>query len=154
LLEPSFDDDDSDAPLASEMKIVANLKKAALAVAGSAALKFAQSISQQQEVMMRTADMIIQAFVAESALLRTQKIISSGKDASLETAMTQILVAQAAEKSFNAGREALSSFMDGDDLRMTLAAVRRFTKFDAVNVIALRRQIAAAVLEADGYPLK
>jgi alkylation response protein AidB-like acyl-CoA dehydrogenase len=154
LLEPSFDDDDNDAPLASEAKVVTNLKKAALAVAGSAAMKFAQNISQQQEVMMRTADMIIQAYVAESAVLRTQKLISSGNDASLATAMTQILVAQAAEKSFNAGREALSSFMEGDDLRMTLAAVRRFTKFDAVNVIALRRQIAAAVLEADGYPLK
>jgi alkylation response protein AidB-like acyl-CoA dehydrogenase len=154
LLEPSFDTEESDALLAAETKVVTNLKKAALAVAGSAAMKFAQKLSEQQEIMMRTADMIIQAYVAESALLRTQKILQSGNAATLETAMTQILVAQAAEKSFNAGREALSSFLEGDDLRMTLAAVRRFTKFDAVNVIALRRQIAAAVLEADGYPLK
>ncbi len=154
ILEPSFDADESDAPLAAETKVVANLKKAAIAVAGSAALKFAQKLSDQQEVMMRAADMVIQAFVAESVLLRTQKILDSGKPATLETAMTQILVAQAAEKSFNSGREALSSFLDGDELRMTLAAVRRFTKFDTVNIIALRRAVAAAVLEADGYPLR
>ncbi len=154
ILEPNFDMDDSDAPLAAETKVVANLKKAALAVAGSAAMKFAQKLSEQQEVMMRTADMIIQAYVAESALLRTQKIMQSGKDSQLAVAMTQIIVSQAAEKSFNAGREALSNFLEGDDLRMTLAAVKRFTKADAVNIIKLRRDVAKATLEADGYPIK
>ena len=68
--------------------------------------------------------------------------------------MAQILVAQAAEKTASAGREALSAFLEGDDLRMTLSAVKRFTKFETVNVIALRRVVAAAVLEANGYPLK
>jgi alkylation response protein AidB-like acyl-CoA dehydrogenase len=154
LLEPSYDFDDAEGHLAAETRVVANLKKAALAVAGSAAQKFGPGISAQQEVMMRAADMMIQAFVAESAVLRAQKIASSGKDATLETAMAQILVAQAAEKVMSAGREALSAFLEGDDLRMTLAAVKRFTKTDAVNLIALRRQIASAVLEADGYPLK
>ena len=154
LLEPNYDQDESDAPLASETRVVANLKKAALAVAGSAAQKFGAQLSQQQEIMMRTADMIIQAFVAESAVLRAQKIALSGKPAHLETAMAQILVAQAAEKTASAGREALSAFLEGDDLRMTLSAVKRFTKFETVNVIALRRVVAAAVLEANGYPLK
>ena len=154
LLEPNYDQDESDAPLASETRVVANLKKAALAVAGSAAQKFGAQLSQQQEIMMRTADMIIQAFVAESAMLRAQKIIATGKPAHLETAMAQILVAQAAEKTASAGREALSAFLEGDDLRMTLSAVKRFTKFETVNLIALRRVVAAAVLEANGYPLK
>jgi alkylation response protein AidB-like acyl-CoA dehydrogenase len=154
LLEPSYDFDELEGTLAAESKVVTNLKKAALAVAGSAAQKFGPKLSEQQEVMMRAADMIIQAFVAESALLRTQKILASGKPADLEVAMTQILVSQAAEKTAAAGREALGSFLEGDELRMTLAAVKRFTKTDNVNVIALRRKIAAAVLEADGYPLK
>jgi alkylation response protein AidB-like acyl-CoA dehydrogenase len=154
LLEPSFDMDESDAPLASETKVVANLKKAALAVAGSAAQKFGPKLGEQQETMMRTADMIIQAYVAESAVVRAQKIISSGKNASVATAMAQILVAQAADKTMSAGREAISSFLEGDDFRMTMAALKRFTKTDVVNIIQLRREIAAAVLEADGYPLK
>ena len=146
--------DESDAPLASETKVVANLKKAALAVAGSAAQKFGAKLGEQQETMMRTADMIIEAYVAESAVVRAQKIISSGKNASLATAMAQILVAQAADKAMSAGREAISSFLEGDDFRMTLAALKRFTKTDSVNIIKLRREVAAAVLEADGYPLK
>ncbi len=154
LLEPSFDTDDSDAPLASETKVVANLKKAALAVAGSAAQKFGAKLAEQQETMMRTADMIIHAYVAESAVVRAQKIIQSGKDARIPIAMAQILVAQAADKTMSAGREAISSFLEGDDFRMTLAALRRFTKTDTVNTIQLRRLVAAAVLEADGYPLK
>ena len=154
LLEPNFDMDESDAPLASETRVVANLKKAALAVAGSAAAKFGAKIGEQQEMMMRTADMIIQAYVAESAVVRAQKIISSGKNAHLATTMAQILVAQAADKTMSAGREAISSFMEGDEFRMTLAALKRFTKTEAVNLIKLRREVAAAVLEADGYPLR
>ena len=155
ILEPSFDADDDDAPLAAEMKVVANLKKAALAIAGQAALKFGPKLAQEQEVMMRVADIIIQAFVAESVILRARKLHGNGsKHADLTSAMTQLFVHDAAEKSATAGREALSSFMDGDDLRMNMAALKRFTKHDAVNTIALRRKIAEAVLEADGYPIK
>ena len=154
LLEPNFDLDESDAPLANETKVVANLKKAALAVAGSAAQKFGPKLGEQQEMMMRTADMIIQAYVAESAVVRAQKVIASGKNAGVATAMAQILVAQAADKTMSAGREAISSFLEGDDFRMTMAALKRFTKTEAVNIIQLRREVAAAVLEADGYPLK
>jgi alkylation response protein AidB-like acyl-CoA dehydrogenase len=154
LLEPNFDLDESDAPLATETKVVANLKKAALAVAGSAAQKFGPKLAEQQETMMRTADMIIQVYVAESAVVRAQKIIASGKDAKIAMAMAQILVAQAADKTMSAGREAISSFLEGDDFRMTMAALKRFTKTDVVNIIKLRREVAAAVLAADGYPLK
>ncbi len=68
--------------------------------------------------------------------------------------MTQLFVHDAAEKSAIAGREALSSLMDGDDLRMNMAALKRFTKHDSLNTIALRRKVAEAVLEADGYPIK
>jgi alkylation response protein AidB-like acyl-CoA dehydrogenase len=147
LLEPQFDFDEPDGVLASETKVVANLKKAALAVAGSAAMKFGTKLGEQQEMMMRVADMIIQAYVAETAVVRAQK---SGKP--LHAKMAQILVAQAADKTMSAGREAISSFLSGDEFRMTMAALKRFTKTEAVNLIALRREVAAAVLEQDGYP--
>jgi hypothetical protein len=155
ILEPSFDTDDDDAPLAAEMKVMTNLKKAALAIAGQAALKFGPKLAQEQEVMMRVADIIIQAFVAESVILRARKLHrNASKHAELASAMTQLFVHDAAEKSAIAGREALSSLMDGDDLRMNMAALKRFTKHDSLNTIALRRKVAEAVLEADGYPIK
>jgi alkylation response protein AidB-like acyl-CoA dehydrogenase len=147
LLEPQFDFDEPEGLLAAETKVVANLKKAALAVAGSAAMKFGAKLSEQQEMMMRVADMIIQAYVAETAVVRAQK---SGKP--MHATMAQILVAQAADKTMSAGREAISSFLGGDEFRMTMAALKRFTKTEAVNLIALRREVAAAVLEQDGYP--
>ncbi len=155
ILEPSFDTDDDDAPLAAEMKVVTNLKKAALAIAGQAALKFGPKLAQQQELMMRVADIIIQAFVAESMILRARKLHdNASKHADLARAMTQLFVHDAAEKSATAGREALSSFLDGDDLRLNITALKRFTKHDSVNTISLRRKVAEAVLEADGYPIK
>jgi hypothetical protein len=148
LLEPSFDFDEPEGVLAAETKVVANLKKAALAVAGSAAMKFGPKLGEQQEMMMRVADMIIHAFVAETAVVRAQK---SGN--ALHAKMAQILVAQAADKTASAGREAISSFLDGDEFRVTMAALKRFTKTEAVNLIALRREVASAVLEKDGYPV-
>jgi alkylation response protein AidB-like acyl-CoA dehydrogenase len=147
LLEPQFDFDEPEGLLATECKVVANLKKAALAVAGSAAMKFGGKLSEQQEMMMRVADMIIQAYVAETAVVRAQK-----SNNVLHAKMAQILVAQAADKTMSAGREAISSFLGGDEFRMTMAALKRFTKTEPVNLIALRREIASAVLEKDGYP--
>ncbi|MFN3266504.1 MAG: acyl-CoA dehydrogenase family protein [Deinococcales bacterium] len=147
LLEPQFDFEEPEGLLAAETKVVANLKKAALAVAGSAAMRLGTKMSEEQEVMMRVADMIIQAYVAETATVRAQK---SGN--ALHAKMAQILVAQAADKTMSAGREAISSFLTGDEFRMTMAALKRFTKTEVVNLIALRREVAQAVLEKDGYP--
>jgi alkylation response protein AidB-like acyl-CoA dehydrogenase len=159
ILEPSFDGDEDDSVLASEVKAVENLKKLALQIAGQAAMKYMQNLSQQQELMMRVADIIIQAFAAESCVLRTQKVMVSGPtsglgDSSVHLAATQLFVGQAVEICGRSGREALSAFLEGDDLRMNLAALRRFTKYEPRNNIALRRSIAERVLEADGYPIK
>ena len=153
ILEPSFNDDD-DSPLAGEVRAVENLKKLALQIAGQAAMKYMQNLSQQQELMMRIADIIIQAFAAESCLLRTQKVMASGHDSSVHQAATHLFVGQAVEICARSGREALSAFLEGDDLRMNLAALRRFTKYEPRNNIMLRRGIAERVLEADGYPIK
>jgi alkylation response protein AidB-like acyl-CoA dehydrogenase len=154
ILEPSFDGDEDDSALAGEVKAIENLKKLALQIAGQAAMKYMQNLSQQQELMMRVADIIIQAFAAESCVLRTQKVMASGKDSSVHLAATQLFVGQAVEICARSGREALSAFLEGDDLRMNLAALRRFTKYEPRNNIALRRSIAERVLEADGYPIK
>ena len=147
------------SPLAGEVRAVENLKKLALQIAGQAAMKYMQNLSQQQELMMRIADIIIQAFAAESCLLRTQKVMASGpvsgaRDSSVHQAATHLFVGQAVEICARSGREALSAFLEGDDLRMNLAALRRFTKYEPRNNIALRRGIAERVLEADGYPIK
>ncbi len=154
ILEPSFDDDEDDSPLASEVKAVENLKKLALQIAGQAAMKYMQNLSQQQELMMRVADIIIQAFAAESCVLRTQKVMVSGKDSGVHQAATHLFVGRAVEICARSGREALSAFLEGDDLRLNLAALRRFTKYEPRNNIALRRGMAERVLEADGYPIK
>jgi alkylation response protein AidB-like acyl-CoA dehydrogenase len=151
MLEPSFNDETDDAPLAQETRVVEGLKKAALQVAGLAALKFSTKLNEQQEILMRIADIVISSFVGESVLLRTQKIMASGKNADVQIAMTQVLVHDLAEKCAVWGREALSSFTEGDDLRLNLAAMKRLTKHESVNVVNLRRQIAKAVIEAEGY---
>jgi alkylation response protein AidB-like acyl-CoA dehydrogenase len=151
MLEPSFSEDSDDTPLASETRAVEGLKKAALQVAGLAALKFGNKLNEQQEILARVADIIISSFAGESVLLRTQKMLAAGKNADLQIAMTQVLVHDLTEKCAVWGREALSSFTEGDDLRLNLAALKRLTKHDTVNVVALRRQIAAAVIAADGY---
>ena len=153
MLEPSFSDDTDDAPLAAETRVTEGLKKAALQVAGLASLKFGTKLNEQQEILMRIADIIISSFACESAVLRSQKIMASGKNANVYIAMTQVLVHDLAEKCAVWGREALSSFTEGDDLRLNLAAMKRLTKHDSVNVVALRREIAKSVLEADGYPI-
>jgi alkylation response protein AidB-like acyl-CoA dehydrogenase len=154
LLEPSFEEDDNDAPLAQELRVIAKLKKLALMIAGQAAMKFGPKLDHQQELLSRVADIIIQTFTAESAVLRSQKLMQAGKTNATMLAMSQMLVHDAAEKSALWAREALSSFMDGDDLRLNLSAVRRFSKHESLNTVALRRQVAAAVLESEGYPIR
>ncbi len=152
MLEPNFEDNTDDAPLAHETRVVEGLKKAALQVAGLASLKFSTKLGEQQEILMRVADIIISSFACESVLLRTQKLMAAGHNAATQIAMTQVLVHDLSEKCAVWGREALSSFTEGDDLRLNLAAIKRLTKHDSINVVALRRQIAKAVLEADGHP--
>lgn len=148
LLEFSFDEDESGAPLVAEEKIVANLKKLALMIAGGAAMKYGAQLESRQEILMRVADIVMLAFAGESALLRTRKL----GNPELQVEMTQVYAYEAAEKAATLAREALGMIADGDDLRMMLSAVKRLTKHDALNTIRLRRHIMKAVLEARGYP--
>ncbi len=148
LLEPSFDDDMSDAPLAAEEKVVKNLKKLALLISGTAVMKYGPAVDTRQEIMMRVADILMLTYCAESAVLRTRKL----GNPELQVEMTQVYVYEAAEKSAMAAKEALSMIVTGDDARAMGAALRRLTKVEMLNTIRLRRHVASAVLESRGYP--
>jgi alkylation response protein AidB-like acyl-CoA dehydrogenase len=143
LLEPSFD-----PPADPQLAAVADLKRLVLLMAGAAAQRFGAKLDQEQEVLAAIADSVINAYAAESALLRARKI---GDE--LTAAMAQVAIAEAQERAGAAAAEALPRIADGDDVRILLSAARRLTKREPQDLIALRRQIADAVLSADGYPV-
>jgi len=148
LLELSFDTDEDDTPLAAEAKTIQNLKKLALLVAGSAAMKYGPGLESRQEILMRVADIAMVTYAAESALLRTRKL----GNPELQVEMTQVYTYEAAEYGATLAKEALGMIAEGDELRTLLMALKRFTKHEPLNTIRLRRHITKAVLEARGYP--
>ncbi|MFS8582519.1 MAG: acyl-CoA dehydrogenase family protein [Limnochordales bacterium] len=148
---PSFGDDmpAPDDPLAAERGIVDNLRKLTLMVAGLAAQKHMEKIEQEQELLASAADLGILLYAAESALLRTEK---AGYP-ELFVHMTKLFVHEAADQAEPVARRALAALEEGDTLRVQLSVVRRLTRRDPVNAIALGRGVAAKVLEAEGYPV-
>ncbi|WP_341226578.1 acyl-CoA dehydrogenase family protein [uncultured Arcticibacterium sp.] len=149
---PSFGGDD-DGEFAKEKKVVKNLKKAVLMIAGAAVQKFMMKLSHEQEILMNVADMIIEVYAAESAILRVEKKMSTaGEDAvSLEKDMMMLNLHKAVNKSNAAGRDAIQSFAEGDELRVMLMGLKRFTKIDPFNVKDARRRVADAMLEENKY---
>jgi len=147
--------EDLDGPLAEERKLVASAKKLALFVSGSATQKYMQAIQDQQEVMGAIADMVIEAYAMESAVLRTQKIVehSSEAAAALPIAMTRVYLSQAMEKIEAAAKKVIAAVADGDMLRTQLAILRRLAKHEPFNTIELRQQIAQKMIERGKYSL-
>ncbi|HZR29138.1 MAG TPA: acyl-CoA dehydrogenase family protein [Terriglobales bacterium] len=139
--------------LAAERTIVSNAKKTALFVAGAASQKYMMALPDQQEIMGAMADILIEVFAMESALLRTLKLVAHNGEASsqLAIAMTQVYVMEAAEKIESAARKIIAAVAEGDMLRTQLAILRRLGKYEPVNTIALRQKIADRVLEAGKY---
>lgn len=150
---PSFGGDEDETPLSKELAQVRNYKKALLMVAGAAVQKYMDKIEGQQEILMNLADMGINVYGAESAILRTQKLIAQRGEAAVEgqIEMTQAYVYDAADKINKAGKDAINSFAEGDMQRMLLMGLKRFTKAAPVNVKKIRRSIAAKLIEADEY---
>src|SRR5438270_13920775 len=142
-----------DCPLAVERTIVADVKKAALMVSGAATQKYMMALQDQQEVMGAMADMIIEVFAMESALLRTQKLIArNGEAASANAvAMTRAYIASSIDKVESAAKKVLANCAEGDTLRTQMAILRRLFKSEPINSIALRQQIAEKVIEAGKY---
>lgn len=152
---PSFGSDDSEGVLfAAEKKAIQNAKKAVLMTAGAAFQKLMQKLKEEQEVVMDIADMIALVFTAESALLRAEKIqtLKGEAEASLYVSMARVFLSDALEKINVHGKHALAAFTEGDEQRIMLMGLKRFTKFEVVNTKALRREIAAKVIDANQYP--
>ena len=147
--------EDLDGPLAEERKLVASAKKVGLFVAGAATQKYMQAIQDQQEVMGAIADMVIETYAMESAVLRAQKIVERNGEntASLPIAMTRVYLSQAMEKIEAAAKKVIAAVADGDMLRTQLAILRRLAKHEPFNTIELRQQIAQKVIERGKYTL-
>ncbi len=149
---PDFGDGD-DAPFAAEQKVIQQMKKAILMVAGASVQKFMMSLSDEQEILMNIADMSILTFHAESALLRVMKLTASkGAEAvSLQNDMMMCYLADAVDAVNKAGKDAINAFAEGDEQRMMLLGLKRFTKMAPVNVKAARRRIAEKLIEDGKY---
>jgi butyryl-CoA dehydrogenase len=144
-----------EGPLAEERKLVAQAKKLGLFVSGAATQKYMAAIQDQQEVMGAIADMTIEIYAMESAVLRAQKMLEQKGEAAsaLPVAMTQVYLTQALEKVEAAARKVIAGVAEGDMLRTQLAIVRRLSKHEPFNTIALRQQIAQKTIDAGKYTL-
>ena len=150
---PDFSVTDDETLFAAEKKVLKNLKKAALMVSGAAVQKFMMSLSSEQEILMNVADMAIEIYVAESALLRVEKLIGIKGEAAVELQkdMAMIYLHEAVARVNNAGREAITSFAEGDELRVMLMGLKRFTKIEPMNLKNARRRVAEAMIEENKY---
>lgn len=150
---PSFEDG-PEGFLEKEMAAIKQAKKAILMVAGAAAQKYMQKLDREQMILMEVADMLIQVFAAESAILRTQKLADlRGEEAvALHADATRTYVSDALENINNNGRHALYAFAEGDMLKMMMMGLKRFTKLEPFNTTAARKRIAAAIIESGQYP--
>ncbi len=151
---PDFGGNDDSAPFAKEKKALANLKKAGLMVSGAAVQKFMMKLSDEQEVLMNLADMLIEGYVAESCLLRVEKLIGirGEKACAMEKEIALIYLHYAIEKAASAGRQAIYAFAVGDELRLMLLGLKRFTKIEPYNLKEARRRLANHVIEKGEYP--
>lgn len=151
---PSFDTPDYSVLFAEEKEIIGKLKKAFLMVAGKAVEKFTIEIENEQQLLMNAADMMLQVYAAESAILRAEKLAQRNGEESAARAidMARLNLHFAVEKVGQAGREAIYSFTEGDEQRMLLMGLKRFTKVqNPINVKQVRKNIAGAVIEANKY---
>lgn len=149
---PDFGEED-DTLFAAEKKIIKNLKKATLMVAGAAVQKLMMSLSKEQEILMNIADMASYVYVAESTLLRTEKLVNLRGEAACEGQlnMMRIYFVEAVDGLQKAGKEALWAFAEGDEQRMMMVGLRRFTKMDAFNVKETRQKVAQQLIAANKY---
>ena len=136
-----------------EKKVLMNLKKASLMIAGAATKKLGEKLAEEQEVMMNVANMIIEIYMLESALLKTEKLVEKdGEVAHKEkVAMTTLYSYHAVEEIHKNGKEALYAISEGDEQRMMLMGLKRFTKTQPTNLKELRRQVAKKLIEEKQY---
>lgn len=122
-------------------------------IGGKAAQDLGSKMEEEQEIMMNLADIMIEIYAAESTLLRTENLLfKEGEEAvKFQLAATKIYLYEAVEKIQSAGKEAIMSFTKGDEQKMLLMGLKRFTKYDNVNTKFLRREIASALISKGKY---
>ena len=149
---PDFGADD-EARFAKEKKLVTNLKKAILMTSGAAVQKLMMKIDTEQEVLMNIADMAIETFNAESVLLRVMKLVDQRGEAAcqLQLDVMRTYLYDAADKVNKSGKDAINSFSDGDEQRMILMGLKRFTKAESFNCKDARRRIADKMIAEGRY---
>ncbi len=150
---PSMGQDEETGLFSKEMRTIANLKKAILMVAGSAVQKFTATLAKEQELLMNIADMSIKVYIAESTLLRVEKEASvKGEEAlSVEADIARVYLADAVDLVEKAAKDAIGSMAEGDEQRLLLMGLKRFTKAELINVKESRRRIAAKLITANEY---
>ena len=151
---PSFDTPDYSVLFAEEKNLIARLKKVFLMVAGSAVQKYGTDLEKHQQLLMAASDILIEIYMAESTILRTEKNAKRFGEENQDTqiAMSRLYLYQAVETVIQKGKEAIISFAEGDELRMMLMGLKRFTKYtNYPNVAELRIKIADKVAADNAY---
>jgi alkylation response protein AidB-like acyl-CoA dehydrogenase len=145
--------DDDEGLLAAETKLARNAKKVGLMTLGTAAQKYMMTLADQQEILIGIADIIMDAYAMESAILRTQKLAAKQGEAAAARYidMTRVFCNDAVERVEARGKNTLAGMAEGDELRTLLAALRRFTKLTPVNTIVARQRIADEMIGANKY---
>ena len=143
-----------DTPLALQEHMVKMSKKIALMVAGVAAQKFQQALEKEQEVLAKIADMVIEIFAMESGLLRTQKMISKdgGQKAKYQISAVKVYVDETIPKIENWAKEILAHVEEGDMLRTQLAGVKKLARYQPIDAVSLRREVADRIIDLESYP--
>lgn len=151
---PSFETIDNTQLFATEKEVLKKLKKVFLMVAGKAAQTFQDKIEEEQEIMMNLADIMIEIYAAESGVLRAEKLaITQGEESSRhQIAMAKVYLFDVVDKVNHSAKEAIAGFVAGDEQKMMLMGLKRFTKIDLINTKQLRRDIATFMLEKGKYP--
>ncbi|MFM6976194.1 MAG: acyl-CoA dehydrogenase family protein, partial [Sphingobacteriaceae bacterium] len=149
---PEFGEED-DSLFAAEKKTLKNLKKAGLMIAGAAVQKLMMTLAKEQEILMNIADIIGEVYVLESTILRVEKLVKLRGEEAVQGQldMMRIYAQEAVDKVYLAGKEALNSFAEGDELNMMLVGLRRFTKVPPFNIKDARQRVAKQLIEANKY---
>jgi len=151
---PSFDTPDYSKLFSEEKEIIEKLKKTFMMIAGKAVETFGMELESQQQIISSASDIMIEIYMAESTLLKVEKLVSKTRESACEPqiAMAQLNLYNAVEIINNKGKEAIISFTTGDEQKMLLMGLKRFTKYaNYPNIVALRKTIAAKIIEENQY---
>ncbi|MEK8180819.1 acyl-CoA dehydrogenase family protein [Flavobacterium buctense] len=151
---PSFDTPDYSELFSEEKEMVAKLKKAFLMVAGAAVQKYGMDLDAHQQLLMAAADMLIEIYIAESTILRTEKLAKKEGESNVneQIAMAKLYLYKAVDVVTQKGKESIISFAEGDEQRMMLMGLRRFTKYTNMpNIVGLRETITTKLVAENSY---